>query len=220
MARAKTLVTAFRIGLASVVLLAAGCGKDSRAPQQPQASTGGEPAGETAVQQAPKTLDFVLKDHAGKEVSLSDFSDKIVVLEWVNPDCPFVQRHYAAGTFSKLSKKHPGVVWLAVNSTHYFTQEKNRAFHAEKKLGYPILDDHTGVVGKQFGAKTTPHLFVLKDGVVVYSGAIDDDAGGRKARSGQPVHNYVDAALTELKAGKTPSTPRTEPYGCSVKYAQ
>lgn len=161
---------------------------------------------------------FTLKDQDEKDVSLSDLAGKIVVLEWMNYDCPVSRRHYDRGTFDALAEKYKdqGVVWLAVNSTHYSTPERNRKFAQEHNVPYPILDDRTGEIGRKYGAKTTPHICIVQGGSVVYSGAIDDDPGGNKAA---PV-NYVERAIEEILAGKPLSTPRTQPYGCSVKYAK
>ena len=161
---------------------------------------------------------FTLEDVEGKKVNLSDFADKIVVLEWANPGCPIWLRVHKAGTFKALAEKYKdkGVVWLAINSTRTSNREKNRKFAETEKVPYPILDDHAGTVGRAYGAKTTPHMFVIdKHGQLAYEGAIDDDPAGRKEK---PL-NYVDQALTELLAGKAVSVPKTKPYGCSVKYA-
>ena len=162
---------------------------------------------------------FSLTDQNGTKVNLSDYADKVIVLEWFNPDCPFVQRHYKTGTFAKLANnyKDKGVLWFAVNTTHYFNQEKNKAFHTEHELPYPVLDDRTGKIGKLFEAKTTPHMFILDTkGKIAYNGAIDDDPRGSK---GDGAVNYVKKALDELLAGKAVSTSQIKPYGCSVKYA-
>lgn len=161
---------------------------------------------------------FTLEDVEGKKVNLSDFADKIVVLEWANPGCPIWLRVHKAGTFKALAEKYKdkGVVWLAINSTRTSNREKNRKFAETEKVPYPILDDHAGTVGRAYGAKTTPHMFVIdKHSRLAYEGAIDDDPAGRKEK---PL-NYVDQALTELLAGKAVSVPKTKPYGCSVKYA-
>lgn len=168
--------------------------------------------------QAPQ---FTLKNYDGKEVSLSDYAGKIVVLEWFNYECPFVVYHYEkpktmAGLADKYKDKD--VVWLAVNSTKHLKTEKNRAFAEEHKLGYPILDDRAGKVGRAYGAKTTPHMFIIDaKGKIVYDGGIDNSPMGRKK---EDAVNYVDKALAELTAGKAVSTPKTKPYGCSVKYAR
>ncbi|MFC1766678.1 redoxin domain-containing protein [Planctomycetota bacterium] len=166
--------------------------------------------------------DFSLYDQDGNLVTLSDLQGKFVVLEWINPDCPFVKRHYQADTMTmaKLAQayKDKGVVWLSINSTHYFTQEKNKAWHQEKKLTHQILDDHTGKVGRLFGAKTTPHLFILdQSGHKVYEGAIDSFSRGQDPAS---VTNYVQAVLDDLLAKKDLRYQKTKSYGCSVKYAK
>ncbi len=175
--------------------------------------------GERATVGAPAPT-FTLEDQNGRPVSLSDFAGKIVVLEWVNPDCPFVQRHYRAGTMKRLAEKYQskGVVWLAINSTHYMDKEDNRRWIEKYKLPYPILDDHAGRVGRLYGAKTTPHMFIIDtSGKLVYRGGIDDDPRGTK--NGGAL-NYVERALDELLTGKPVSISQSKPYGCSVKYAE
>ena len=160
---------------------------------------------------------FSLEDHNGNVVKLEDHKDKIVVLEWINPGCPFVVRHYKAKTFATLAEKYKDkdVVWLAIDSSHFTTNDKNKAWAEKHDLSYAILNDASGEVGKAYGAKTTPHMFIVKDGMVVYNGAIDDDPRGKK---GDDAINYVDKALQELLAGSAVSTPKTKPYGCGVKY--
>jgi peroxiredoxin len=161
---------------------------------------------------------FTLEDQTGKKVSLSDFAGKIVVLEWINPDCPFVLRHANAKTMFTLAEKYGGknVVWLGINSTNYADRAVNAKWIAANHLPYPVLDDHMGEVGHAYGAKTTPHMFVIDpSGKLVYEGGIDDDPGGSK---GSGALNFVDRALDELIAGKAVSTPESKPYGCSVKY--
>lgn len=168
---------------------------------------------------APPAPPFALTDQNGKKVSLADYAGKIVVLEWVNPDCPFSKRQYTNGTVKGLATKYApkGVVWLAINTTHYWTNEKNKAWVEQNDLPYPILNDQSGAVGRAYGAKTTPDMRIIDAaGKVVYSGAINDDPRGKKEK---PV-NHVAAALDELLAGKKVSTAKTKPYGCSVKYAK
>jgi peroxiredoxin len=151
-------------------------------------------------------------------VSLKDFKGKIVVLEWLNPDCPFVQRHYKAGTMKNLATRYgdDGVVWLTINSTNYMDAEANAKFKVQYDLPYTILVDQSGDVGHLYGAKTTPHMYIIDGaGVLVYIGAIDDDPRGNKD---EPVVNYVAVALDEILAGKAVTTAETKPYGCSVKY--
>jgi peroxiredoxin len=160
---------------------------------------------------------FTVTDTSGNEVSLSDYAGKVVVLEWLNPDCPYVQRHYKAGTMKNLASTYgeQGVVWLTVNSTNYMDAAANAEFKKANGLPYTILVDQSGEVGHLYGAKTTPHMYVIdSDGDLVYMGAIDDDPRGS---SGSPT-NYVAAALDQVLAGEADTTAETKPYGCSVKY--
>jgi peroxiredoxin len=164
---------------------------------------------------------FTLKDQSGKDVSLSDFSGKIVVLEWFNDGCPFVQKHYKTGNMNSVASKYAGkdVVWLAVNSTKSASQSHNAKVAGEWKMERPILDDSAGKVGHAYGATNTPNMFIIdKDGKLVYRGAIDSDTSDDAAAT-KTATNYVAKALDELLAGKTVSQPETKPYGCSVKYA-
>jgi len=158
--------------------------------------------------------DFKLKDALGKVHSLSEHKGRIVVLEWTNKECPYVVAHHekqktTQKAYAKYAPK--GVIWLAVDTTSWCKPEANRVWSATHRIAYPILHDPTGEVGHMYGAKTTPHMFVInKDGTLVYAGAIDDRKG----------ENYVTAALDALLAGKAPPKSETKPYGCSVKYAK
>ncbi len=154
---------------------------------------------------------FELKDVYGKDFKLADFKDKIVVLEWINQKCPVsLAKHddqVMQKTYAKYAAK--GVVWLAIDSTAGRKAEENRVYAAQKGLAYPILDDSEGKVGRAYGAKTTPHMFVIdRKGILAYDGAIDDK--GTK--------NYVAAAIECLLADKPVENAKTTPYGCSVKY--
>ena len=178
-----------------------------------------EPSEELRVgRQAPE---FTLKSYDGKEISLSDYKGKIVVLEWFNYECPFVKYHYEnTNTMIELADRYKGrnVVWLVVNSTKHLSTEKNKEFADKYKLRFPILDDRLGKVGRAYNAKTTPHMFIIDTkGSIVYEGAIDNSPMGKKKEG---VINYVDKALAELTGGKAVGTPESKPYGCSVKYAQ
>jgi len=162
--------------------------------------------------------DFTLPDQDGKKVSLGDYRGKIVVLEWINPGCPYSRRHTERGTMKALAEAYApkGVVWLAINSTHTADIAGNKAWRQKHKLPFPILDDHEGKVGGAYGAKTTPDMRIIGlDGAVAYNGAIDDDPRGKAEKP----TNYVAKALDEILAGKKVSTPLTRPYGCTVKYA-
>lgn len=183
------------------------------------------PAATPAALGAPAP-DFSLPDLDGKTVKLSDFKGKTVVLEWFNPDCPFVRAAHTKGSLVDTANRHQakGVVWLAVNSGAPGKQGASREANVEGRERYgikhPILFDEQGRVGKLYGAKRTPHLFVIApDGKLVYRGAIDNspDGEGETPKDGKLV-NYVDAALAAVAAGTPVSTAETEAYGCSVKY--
>jgi len=183
-------------------------------PARPRRDVEGERPGKRAP-------NFELNSFDGKTVSLSDYRGKIVVLEWMNFECPFSLYHYETkNTMVELANKYKGknVVWLAVNSTSHTTPEPNKTFAERHKLPYLILDDRLGKVGRAYGAETTPHMYIINPrGRIVYEGAIDDSPLGRKKEG---VINYVDNALAELTARKAVSTPKTKPYGCTVKYAR
>ena len=160
---------------------------------------------------------FTLKDETGKTHSLSQYQGKVVVLEWTNPGCPFVQRHYQAKTMQNTLQSLSGknVVWLAVDSTSTDTADTALSWKKEQGFSYPMLRDTEGTVGHAYGAKTTPHMYVIDEkGVLRYSGAIDDDPRGKSAT---PV-NHVKAAVDAVLSGKPVPEASTEPYGCSVKY--
>ena len=160
---------------------------------------------------------FTLKDESGKEHSLAQYKGKVVVLEWTNPDCPFVQRHYAADTMQTTFKGLDAskVVWLSVDSTASHDAASAKAWKAKEGQPFPVLLDSDGKVGKAFGARTTPHTFVIDEkGVLRYAGAIDDDPrGNNKAPT-----NYVKTAVDAVLTGKPVPASTTQPYGCSVKY--
>jgi len=164
---------------------------------------------------------FTLQDLDGQAHSLSDYRGKVVVLEWINPKCPFSARHAREKTMINLAHKYD-VVWLAVNSTSPQSQDAmsaaaHRAYDQEHGIDYPVLVDPTGEVGKSYGAKTTPHMFVIDEsGTLIYDGAIDDDPLARD-RPDQRT-NYVALALEAHAAGKPVDPATTKPYGCTVKY--
>ena len=169
---------------------------------------------------------FTLKDTSGKTHSLSDYKGKFVVLEWFNEGCPFVKKHYTSGNMQKLQKEYTGkdVVWLSINSSaegeqgHVTPDTAPKTIADWKMDATKILLDHDGKVGKMYGAKTTPHMFVIdKEGKLVYQGAIDSKATPNTADL-DTAENYVKVALDNSMAGKPVSTTSTKPYGCSVKY--
>lgn len=173
--------------------------------------------------------DFTLTDINGKKHSLSDFKGKTVVLEWVNPECPFVVKHYEkSGNMPKTQKAAlaDGVVWLQINSGHAgaqgdFSPEQVKAWMAKTSAASTAyFRDSDGKVGKLYDARTTPHMYIVNpEGTLVYAGGIDS------IRSSDPddiakATNYVTAALADLKAGKPVREASTRPYGCSVKYGK
>jgi peroxiredoxin len=164
---------------------------------------------------------WTLQDQDGKTHNLADFKGKIVVLEWFNNECPFVVKHYKNGDMNKLAAKYTdkGVVWLAVNSTNFHDNAHNTKVAADWNMGTRrILNDQSGEVGKAYGARTTPHMYIVdKDGVLAYAGAIDSKSGSDSAEIATAT-NYVAAALDQLLAGESVVTAETKPYGCSVKY--
>jgi hypothetical protein len=168
---------------------------------------------------------FTATDLSGKPVSLADYEGKTVVLEWHNFGCPFVQKHYRSGNMQSLQRKYAGdVVWLAVNSTNRGSSDYTEPAKLARQLGdfgaapAKYLMDEPGTLGMAYGARTTPHMYIIDpSGKVVYNGAIDDKRSTDVADV-KTARNYVAVALDEMKAGKAVSTPSTAPYGCSVKY--
>jgi peroxiredoxin len=181
-------------------------------------------AAATVGQPAPT---FTTQDASGKTVSLADFKGKHVVLEWVNPGCPFVQKHYTSANMQGTQKEAAakGVVWLAVNSTatthQDYLQPQAMAQWMGKQNGAATttLMDSDGKVGRAYGARTTPQIFIVDPaGTLVYSGGIDSKASSNPADI-PGATNYVKAALGEALAGKVISQANTRPYGCGVKYS-
>lgn len=171
--------------------------------------------------------DFELKDATGKTVRLADFKGKHVVLEWTNPGCPFVVKHYGSKNMQALQKEASAknVVWLSVSSTakghsDYLDPAALAAKYKEwGSAQSAVLMDDGGTVGKAYAARTTPHMYVIApNGNLVYAGGIDDKRSADPADV-KDAKNYVRAALGESIAGKPVSTPTAAPYGCSVKYA-
>jgi len=178
-------------------------------------------AGAAKIGEAAPT--FTLTDTDGKTVNLADFKDKIVVLEWFNPECPHVVKHHAKNTtFNDLHKEFSdkGVVFLAINSGAAGKQGAGKDLNAKYKKdwnkSYPILLDESGTVGKAYGAKTTPHMFIIgKDGKLAYMGGIDN----QRAFDAKDYKNFVKQTLDQMTKGETVTEPETKAYGCGVKYA-
>jgi peroxiredoxin len=223
------------VGLAA--LLALGC--DQKAPAEREPAAAAAAAKQAAPEPAPAlssaTLgspapDFELADLDGNKVKLSTFKGKTVVLEWFNPGCPFVKMSHTKGSLVDTAARHTksGVVWLAINSSAPGKEghgiEANREAVTRFGMKHPVLLDESGAVGKAYGAKRTPHLYVVDpSGKLVYRGAIDNSPDGEGESpdntAGGKLVNHVDAALSDLAASRPVATQETVAYGCSVKYA-
>lgn len=182
--------------------------------------------GAFAVETGKPAPDFTGTDLHGKTVKLSDYKGKIVVIESYNLDCPYAMNHYKTGAMQELQKDlaAKGVVWLLVNSVNpkspsHRTAEQAQKEWADLKIAAEAwIDDSAGTIGHLYDMKTTTQMFIVnKDGVLAYQGAIDN----RRAPKGDPrtARNYVREAVDELLAGKPVAVSETQPYGCSIKYA-
>ena len=170
--------------------------------------------------------EFSLSDAKGKTHSLGEYKGKYVVLEWFNPECPFVKKHYGTGNMQKLQQEFTtkGVVWLTIDSSapglegSLTPEQANGTMNSWKTHQTALLLDPEGKAGRAYGAKNTPHMFVISpEGKIVYEGAIDSKASPNPADIPSST-NYVKVALEESLSGKPVSNPNTKPYGCSVKY--
>ena len=170
---------------------------------------------------------FSAADASGRTVSLADFKGKTVVLEWVNPECPYVRKHYDSANMQATQKAAAaqGVVWLSVNSTHPshgdHTKPAQMLAWTQKQGAAPTatLMDVDGRIGRAYGARTTPHLYVIvARGNLVYAGGIDDKPSSNPADV-KTAKNHVNAALADLRAGRPVAQAVTRAYGCSVKYS-
>jgi AhpC/TSA family len=173
-----------------------------------------------------KAPEFTAKDATGKTVNLADFKGKTVVLEWVNPGCPYVRKHYGAGNMQSTQKDaaDKGVVWLAINSTDtqhpdYLAPTALQSWMTEQKAAAThTMMDESGKIGQQYAARTTPHMYIINaQGNLIYAGGIDSIASANPADI-KTATNYVKQSLGEVAAGKPVSSANTKPYGCSVKY--
>lgn len=180
-------------------------------------------AAPTVGQKAP---DFVAVDTSGQRHQLSDFAGRYVVLEWTNPGCPFVRKHYGSGSMPATQKAATarGAVWLAINSTERAASDylppAELAAWMKAQSGAPtaVLMDEDGIVGQAYGARTTPHIFIIDpQGVLVYAGGIDSIASARPDDI-RTATNYVNQALADAFGGRPISVASTKPYGCSIKY--
>jgi peroxiredoxin len=170
--------------------------------------------------------EFTLNDSNGKSHALKDYKGKFVVLEWVNFECPFVKKHYVAGNMQNLQKAYTdkGVIWLSINSSspgkqgNYPADKLNEMIKERKAVPTAYLVDAEGTVGRAYGAKTTPNMYVIdKNGVLIYAGAIDNQPT-TDAADVKGAKNYIKTTLDQALAGKKAKLLSTKPYGCSVKY--
>lgn len=204
----KTIRSLFSVFLFASILSAAGV------------SFGAVSVGDTAP-------NFALPDASGETKSLSDFSGKYVVLEWTNPDCPFVKKHYGEGNMQQLQERYTekGVIWLSIASSaqglqgYYDGPTWQKLTRDREAKPTAVLLDPSGTVGRLYGAQTTPHMFVINpEGQLIYAGAIDSTPSPH-SEDIEGSENYVAKALDEALSGQPVSTPSTKAYGCSVKYA-
>lgn len=182
---------------------------------------------EASVETGAQAPAFSVRDANGATRTLAEFRGRTVVLEWTNNGCPYVRKHYDSGNMQALQQEAAasGVVWLQVISSAQgeqgYLDGPGALARVQTDNAHPAatLLDPTGVMGRAYGARNTPHMFVINgDGVLVYQGAIDDQRSARPETI-QGANNYVRAALADLAAGRAVATPQTTPYGCSVKYA-
>ena len=170
--------------------------------------------------------DFKLTDVNGQTVQLSQFRGKTVILEWHNPGCPFVSKHYGSGNMQATQKaaREQGAIWLTINSgaegkQGHMTGAEAKALIARQRIqSTDYLLDPKGLVGKAYGARTTPHMYIIDgSGILVYQGGIDDRPTANTADI-KDARNHVLAALKEMRSGNKISVAQSRPYGCSVKY--
>jgi peroxiredoxin len=167
--------------------------------------------------------EFAASDITGKSLKLSDYRGKIVILEWVNPGCTVVVRHYRSGNMpsTQAAAAADGAVWIQINSNGVGDLDPAKTTEWQQKQGViatAYIRDQTGKLGRLYGATATPHVFVIApDGTLAYQGAVDDQPNASQAKT-MSAHNYVKAALAALKSGKPIEKPATESYGCQVKY--
>ncbi len=185
--------------------------------QEKQEKQQEKPAAAKVGEKAP---DFALKDSTGKVHKLSDYKGKIVVLQWVNPGCPICKRVHEKGLAKQMQTDvkqiDANVVFLAINSTFNAEPSATAEYLKKYQITVPALDDREGKVGRLYGAKTTPHLFIIDaEGILRYQGAFDDDAQGEKTER----VNYVVQAIEQITEGETVMPNTTKSYGCSIKYA-
>ena len=166
---------------------------------------------------------FELLDTTGRTRRLADYEGRIVVLEWLDPDCPIVDRVYRAGVMKEAYRKareiDGSIAWLAINSTRGTTPGRNDLWIRQQGLAYPVLIDENGAVRRRYDARRAPQMFVIdKEGGLRYHGAIDDNAYGTKRP--EETTNFVVAAVRDIVGGDVVARDHVKPYGCRIKYAR
>ena len=214
------------IAVLAAVALLAGCHSNATSDSSGGAKTAPSATAASAARAAigQPAPDFELADLDGQKVKLSDFAGKTVVLEWFNPECPFVKRNHTQGPLKTMAKEQTakGVVWLSINSGAPGKQgagvDKNRDGKQRYGMENPILLDERGDVGRMYEARSTPGMYVVDaKGTLVYRGAIDNAQDGDPP-GGENLVNYVESALGDIAAGRPVAIPETKSYGCGVKY--
>lgn len=183
-------------------------------------------AANAAVKPGEKAPDFSLADTKGKKISLADYRGKYVILEWTNDQCPFVQKHYGSDNMQSLQKTYTGKghIWLTINSSapgkqgHVTPAQADKLTASRNAVPTAVLLDETGVVGQAYGAKTTPHMYIIDPaGKLLYMGGIDNIPSADKADIATAT-NYVKATFADIEAGRPVAVALSQPYGCGVKY--
>ena len=223
MKTAKALLTALANGAMTMGVMTAAPSVAMAQPAKEAAAASKNKEKKEGAKVGEKAPDFTLTDVNGKTFTLADATKegKIVVLQWFNPECPAVVMHHQRNpTFKNMAAEFEGkdVVMVAINSGAPGKQGAGKEANAEaaKRFGmsYPVLLDESGEIGKKYGAKVTPHMFVIdKNGTLAYAGAIDNSKGSNLGDT-----NYVLTAVNELLAGQTVTTTETKAYGCGIKY--
>lgn len=216
---ATCLTMALGLGSVAVAQETPGGGQGGSITKQQEKQTEKQTE-KAAAKVGEKAPDFSLKDSTGKVQKLSDYKGKIVVLQWVNPGCPVCKRVHEKGLVKEMQSDvkeiDANVVFLAINSTFNAEPSATAEYLKKWQITEPALDDREGKVGRLYGAKTTPHVFIVDaEGILRYQGAFDDDNSGEKTER----VNYVVQAIEQITSGETVMPNTTKSYGCTVKYA-
>lgn len=216
----KTLIVALCLFIAMSCVLVGCKKKGSKSQADTKAADELSKKIQSGTMEAP---DFTLTDQDGKEFKLSDHIGKeIIVLEWLNYDCPFVIPRYENGDMAKVADKYKdkGVLWVGINTTHYANQEANKEFADKYEVKYSILDDSSGKVGRMYKATNTPHIYIInKEGIIVYNGLLDN-AHRSEMPEDEEYQAYTDDVLASIISGEPIKQSYVKPVGCTVKYAK